>query len=269
MPINDAVPAPPPHGSPPPCPGCAMTDQVRRVPAVHLGERRSVTVRSSGRDGRSGGTETREEVSALGRALAPAPPTTGPAVQALVPLAFAAMLGAVFTFVEGMRQRDAATTHTPDFSPPDWVTKNPGFSGDLPGFPGDFPGDRPSLPGGLHTHLPGFPGADQASPLPEAAAPLADASGTPTVLLVSYLLLAVAVALAAGAIALYRARRRRLAGRPRAERLWNQAWYCARCGTAHFPPTAGQGTGALGLAEFREAVWTAGGYGDLAGRHRA
>ncbi|MFD5436263.1 hypothetical protein ACFWJ4_29470 [Kitasatospora sp. NPDC127067] len=85
MPTNDAVPAPPPHGSLTPCPSCALTDQVRSVPAVHLGERRNVTVRSSGRDGR---TETREEVSALGRALAPAPPTAGTAVQTLAALGF-------------------------------------------------------------------------------------------------------------------------------------------------------------------------------------
>ncbi|MFI9366778.1 TetR/AcrR family transcriptional regulator C-terminal domain-containing protein [Kitasatospora sp. NPDC053057] len=42
----------------------------------------------------------------------------------------------------------------------------------------------------------------------------------------------------------------------------------ARCGTAHFPATAGRGTGAPGLAELRQAVWTAGGYGRLAERYR-
>ncbi|MFH8387924.1 hypothetical protein ACH4E7_44835 [Kitasatospora sp. NPDC018058] len=247
MPINDAVPAPPPHGPLPPCPSCALTDQVRSVPAVHLGERRNVTVRTSGRDGR---TETREEVSALGRALAPAPPTTSTAIQALAVLSFPTLAGAVFTFIEGMRQRNAAADQMPDLSPPDWATKHPGF-------PNDFP-----------TDLPGFPKAAQASPATHAAAPLADANDTPVPLLVSYLLLAVAIALLAGATALFLARRRRLKGRPRAERLWNQAWYCARCGTAHFPPTAGQGTGAFSLAEFRKAVWTAGGYGDLAERYR-
>ncbi|MFD5437267.1 hypothetical protein ACFWJ4_34590, partial [Kitasatospora sp. NPDC127067] len=62
-----------------------------------------------------------------------------------------------------------------------------------------------------------------------------------------------------------------LAGRPRAEHLWAQAWYCARCGTAHFPPTTGVPTGvptaALSLPEFRRVVWTAGGYGHLADRY--
>ncbi|MEU9045260.1 MULTISPECIES: hypothetical protein [unclassified Kitasatospora] len=247
MAINDAVPAPPPHSSVPPCPSCALTDQVRSVPAVHLSERRNVTVRDSGRDG---GTSTREEVSALGRALAPAPPTTSTAVQALAILAFMTLVGAVFTFIEGMTQRNARVHQEPDLSPPSWVTKHPGF-------PGDFP-----------TDLPGFPKAAPASPVPHATAALADANDMPVPLLVSFLLLAVVIALLAGATALFLARRRRLAGRPQAERLWNQAWYCARCGTAHFPPTAGQGTGALGLVEFRTVVWTAGGYGDLAERYR-
>ncbi|MFF2750522.1 hypothetical protein ACFVVA_33905 [Kitasatospora sp. NPDC058048] len=64
---------------------------------------------------------------------------------------------------------------------------------------------------------------------------------------------------------------RELAGRPRAEHLWAQAWYCARCGTVHFPPTTGVPTGvptaALSLPEFRRVVWTAGGYGHLADRY--
>jgi hypothetical protein len=62
---------------------------------------------------------------------------------------------------------------------------------------------------------------------------------------------------------------RELADRPKAERLWSQAWYCARCGTVHFPPAAGQGAGALSLLEFRHRVWTAGGYGHLLDRFRA
>ncbi|MFH8388010.1 hypothetical protein ACH4E7_45295 [Kitasatospora sp. NPDC018058] len=249
MPINDAVPAPPPHGTLPPCPRCALTDQVRSVPAVHLSERRNVTVRSSGRDGR---TETREEVSALGRALAPAPPTATTAFKAMLVLAFPALFATVETFSEGMRQRNASGEHQPDFSPPSWwKTGHPGFPNGLPtGYQEIGPSALPS------------PTATQ------AAAPLADTGGTPTVLVVSFLLMALVLGLVAGAVTLYVTRRRRLAGRPRAERLWNQAWYCARCGTAHFPPTAGQGTGALGLAEFRKAVWTAGGYGDLAERYR-
>ncbi|MGW3181710.1 hypothetical protein ACWDD9_20785 [Kitasatospora sp. NPDC001119] len=249
MPMNDAVFAPPPPGALTPCPSCALTDQVRSVPAVHLGERRNVTVRSSGRDGR---VETREEVSALGRALAPAPPAVGTAVQTLASLGFVTLVGAVFTFVQGTMARDAPVARKPDLSPPDWVTAHPGF-------PNDFPTDL--LPGDL-------PKAAPASPATHTAAALADANDALVPLWGSCLILAVAIALLAGATALFLARRRHLAGRPRAERLWNQAWYCARCGTTHFPPAAGQGTGSLGLAEFRKAVWTAGGYGDLADRYR-
>ncbi|MFD4655816.1 hypothetical protein ACFWP2_09285 [Kitasatospora sp. NPDC058444] len=250
MPINDAVPAPPPPGTLTPCPSCALTDQVRSVPAVHLGERRNITVRTLGRDGRDGRTETREEVSALGRALAPAPPATSTAIQTLTVLGFVTLIGAVFTFIRGTMARDTPVHQKPDLSPPDWVTKHPGF-------PNDFPTDL--LPGGLAEAAP-------ASPAP--AAPLADANDALVPLWGSYLILALSIALLAGATALFLARRRRLAGRPQAERLWNQAWYCARCGTAHFPPTAGQSTGALGLTEFRKAVWTEGGYGDLADRYR-
>ncbi|MFJ9448430.1 hypothetical protein ACIRRH_42515 [Kitasatospora sp. NPDC101235] len=159
MPINDAVPAPPPPGTLPPCPSCALTDQVRSVPAVHLSERRNVTVRASGRDGR---TETREEVSALGRALAPPPPTTSTTIRTLTALGFVTLIGAVFTFIQGAMARDAPVHQKPDLSPPDWVTKHPGF-------PNDFPTDL--LPGGLAEAAP-------ASPAP--AAPLADARAPAT-----------------------------------------------------------------------------------------
>ncbi|WP_331745213.1 hypothetical protein [Kitasatospora sp. NBC_01300] len=248
MPVNDAVPVPPPHGTLSPCPGCGLTDQVRSVPAVHMSERRNVTVRSSGSDGR---TETREEVSVLGRALAPAPPKTSTAIQALAALGFVVLVGAVFTFIQGTMARDAPVHQKPDLSPPDWVTKHPGF-------PNDFP-----------TDLPGYlPKAAPASPAAHVAAPLADANDALVPLWGSCLILAAAIALLAGATALFLGLRRRLEGRPQAERLWNQAWYCARCGTAHFPPTAGQGAQALVLSDFRKAVWTAGGYGDLAEQYR-
>ncbi|MFD8781252.1 hypothetical protein [Kitasatospora sp. NPDC059599] len=241
MPINDALPEPP-RGSMPPCPSCALTDQVRAVPAVHLAERRNVTVRSSDRDGRTS-TRTQEEVSALGRALAPAPPATSTAFKILAFLSFPALVGAVATFIGGMHQRDVDAHSGPDLSPPAWATQHPGLY-DL--------SDYPKGP----------------SPLTSTATPAADANGTPTVLLVSYLLIGLVIALVAGATALFIARRRRLAGRPQAERLWNQAWYCARCGTAHFPPAAGMGAEAFTLTDFRSTVWTVGGYGALADRYR-
>lgn len=244
MTINDALPEPP-RGSMPPCPSCSQTDQARAVPAVYMDERRNVAVRSSDRDGRAQ-TRIHEEVSALGRALAPAPPSTSTAFKVLAILSFPALAAAIGTLTEGIRQRNAAADTGPDLSPPAWVTQHPGFSNDLPGFPKALP----------------------PSPIDHSAAPLAEANGTPTVLLVSYLLIGVVIALLAGATALFLARRRRLAGRPRAERLWNQAWYCARCGTAYFPPAAGLGAEALTLTDFRLTVWTEGGYGGLADRYR-
>ncbi|MFJ8476054.1 hypothetical protein [Kitasatospora sp. NPDC094011] len=249
MPINDAVPAPPPHGSLTPCPSCGLTDRIRGVPAVSLAERRSVTVRGSGSDGR---TETREEVSALGKALALAPPTATGGFVTLLVLAFPALVATIVTFIDGMKQRSAAGEHKPDFSPPSWWTS--GHS--------EFPHSLPTSYEEIAA------GAGPGPTATQAAAPLADAGGTPTVLVVSFLLMALLLGLVAGAVTLYVTRRRRLAGRPRAERLWNQAWYCDRCGTAYFPPAAGQDTGALTLTDFRRTIWTAGGYGDLAERYR-
>ncbi|MEV7189872.1 hypothetical protein [Kitasatospora sp. NPDC093102] len=77
----------------------------------------------------------------------------------------------------------------------------------------------------------------------------------------------VAIALFVTAALLRANANRELAGRSRAERLWSQAWYCARCGTVHFSPTAGQGSAAFSLREFRRRVWTAGGYGHLTDRY--
>ncbi|GAA1149166.1 hypothetical protein F4556_000990 [Kitasatospora gansuensis] len=61
--------------------------------------------------------------------------------------------------------------------------------------------------------------------------------------------------------------RNRLAGRPAAEELWTRAWYCARCGTAHFPATPDEPAQALTLQDFRRRIWQAGGYGELAAQH--
>jgi hypothetical protein len=53
-----------------------------------------------------------------------------------------------------------------------------------------------------------------------------------------------------------------MAGRPTAERLWSQGWYCGRCGSVHFRTASGGR--ALSLQEFQATVWHAGGYGHLA-----
>ncbi|MFE6103656.1 hypothetical protein ACFVQ4_27335 [Streptomyces laurentii] len=58
-------------------------------------------------------------------------------------------------------------------------------------------------------------------------------------------------------------------GRQRAEALWARGWYCHRCGTAHFADVPGEDVRPLTLQEFRERVWEAGGYGDLAALQRA
>lgn len=85
------------------------------------------------------------------------------------------------------------------------------------------------------------------------------------------------------ALALYgwaAARRARLTrvqrGAPAALALWRGAWYCERCDGVFFPggapdaPDAPDAPGApggpgelLSVAEFRQLVWSAGGYGDL------
>ncbi|WP_328297133.1 hypothetical protein OG389_04435 [Streptomyces sp. NBC_00435] len=59
-------------------------------------------------------------------------------------------------------------------------------------------------------------------------------------------------------------RRRTGPGRVAADRVWADAWYCGRCGRTHFA-----GERSLTLQEFRNRVWSAGGYGDLAVRHPA
>lgn len=72
------------------------------------------------------------------------------------------------------------------------------------------------------------------------------------------------------ALALYGwagARRARLTrverGSSAALTLWRTAWYCTRCDGVFFPPAAMMGGELLTAAEFRRAVWAAGGYGDL------
>ncbi|MGA5820351.1 hypothetical protein ACPC54_21090 [Kitasatospora sp. NPDC094028] len=246
MAIHDAVPVPP-RPSVQPCPSCGLVDRVRSVPAVHLAERHDVTVRTSGENGR---TETREVSSALGRALAFAPPRGTVLGQALGVLGVLTTMGAAFTFIERAITRGESGQATVDFSPPAWAThQNQLPTGNViigPDGKLEFPDSAPA-PTTVH---------------------LGETHDGLVPVWVSVLLVVAAVALIAAAVALHVGRRRRLAGQPAAERLWRQAWYCDRCGTAHFPPTAGQGAGPLDLVAFRRAVWTAGGYGDLADRYR-
>ncbi|GAA3939014.1 hypothetical protein GCM10022244_54130 [Streptomyces gulbargensis] len=58
-------------------------------------------------------------------------------------------------------------------------------------------------------------------------------------------------------------------GRDRAEELWSRGWYCHRCGTVHLVGAPGEDRTPLSLQQFREKVWTQGGYGAVAARQRA
>ncbi|MFD9691721.1 hypothetical protein ACFWXO_38850 [Kitasatospora sp. NPDC059088] len=210
---RDAAPAP---SAPQTCPGCARTDQVRSVPAVHLAGRKTVTVHSRDNDGKLR-TGTREVTSPLSRALAPAPekrPERVPAVLG-VPALFAA--GFLYFVADSQSRYEDSSAKM--------------------------------LAGSSLAHL-------------------SDSSGSDSFYLFSGIAFCLALALFATAALLWARSSRELAGRPQAERLWATAWYCARCGTAHFPPTAGQGAGAVTLPEFRRRVWTAGGYGHLVDRYR-
>ncbi|MER5640712.1 hypothetical protein ABT095_27655 [Kitasatospora sp. NPDC002227] len=78
---------------------------------------------------------------------------------------------------------------------------------------------------------------------------------------ISALALATAIALGFRTLTRRSDREQRLAGRPAAERLWAQGWYCRRCGTVHFRVEPGVAACALTLREFQAMVWDAGGYG--------
>lgn len=208
---RDAAPAP---SALQPCPGCARTDQVRSVPAVHLAGRDTVTSRDSDGNRR---TRTQEITSPLARALAPAPDRHPERVPAF--LGFPALFAAGFLFFVADSQSE-------------------------------FDDSKAKM----------FAGSPLADP--------SDSSQADSFYLYSGIALFLAIALFATAVLLRVMTNRELAGRPQAERLWSTAWYCARCGTAHFPPGAGQGAGAVTLPEFRRRIWTTGGYGHLVDRYR-
>lgn len=119
---------------------------------------------------------------------------------------------------------------------------------------GHWFGDRPTA-----TH-------PRQHPFDPAAAADASSSGFAFLGWISALALVAAIALFVRAAAHRSARKRLLAGREAAERLWSRGWYCRRCGTVHFRTTGGEEAVALTLQEFRATVWEAGGYGHLAER---
>ncbi|MFJ7906640.1 hypothetical protein [Kitasatospora sp. NPDC096204] len=204
-----AAPVLPP--TPHPCPRCRLTDQVRSVPAVYHAGRTRVIIRPAQQG--AGSHRTREVVSDLARALAPAPIREQPPGRVATGLGVTALAIAFFTFFAGAFARQ--------------------FNDDTPAF----------------------------------ATPVRDHQAFEIPVAIPVTAVIAAVALLVTAAALRAAADRELSGRARAEQLWAQAWYCARCGTVHFPPAPGQAPTALSLPEFRRVVWTAGGYGHLADRY--
>lgn len=73
---------------------------------------------------------------------------------------------------------------------------------------------------------------------------------------------------ALGVIGMFKRRKRVRGGAAAALAVWNEGWFCNRCGVAYFQPgyePAGVGLHqSLTLSEFRREVYRAGGYGDLA-----
>lgn len=83
---------------------------------------------------------------------------------------------------------------------------------------------------------------------------------------VSALALLAAVVLSVRTAMRQSARKRLLAGRAGAERLWSKGWYCQRRDTVHFRTEPGEEARALTLQEFQAKGWEAGGYGHLGDR---
>ncbi|GAA2742019.1 hypothetical protein GCM10010440_15530 [Kitasatospora cinereorecta] len=231
MDINDTGPGPE-RPRLQPCPSCGLSDRVTGVPAVYLAGRDQVTevVPARGDDPRR--TVTRQVTSALSAALAPAPARRTSPFWALSVLAG---LVSIATFIGG-----AASGH--------WFSDEQPAQG-AEGYWTTGPDGNP-----MHVTYGGFVhDAVQARPN------------------LAFLGWISALALLTAVVLLVAASRRRaefqelMTGRPAAERLWAQAWYCDRCGTAHFPAAAaGEPSRALTLQEFRAVVWEAGGYGDMA-----
>ncbi|MDH6115052.1 hypothetical protein P3T36_007341 [Kitasatospora sp. MAP12-15] len=227
---------PQPHGLHS-CPSCDLPDQVKGVPAVYLAGRDSITMPGGkDEDGRET-TVTRTVTTALSAALAPAPPSPAPTFTGLRGLGVLALLVAVGTFIGG-----AVGGH--------WFS---GSTATAP--PSDAYGSTLTI-NGIPTYI--------TAPTATAPAPHSDLAFLGWV---SGLALLAAVLLFIIAARRGSAFRTALAGRPAAEQVWSRAWYCARCGSVHFPPTPGERPQALSLQEFRALVWQAGGYGHLVAKH--
>lgn len=245
-----------------PCPGCGLADRVAGVPAVHHEGRGNVLQVTGAGDGRT----LRAVDSGLARALAPAPSRSwAPLVfawlgmttlLATVALTVFALIGAVAE-QQFDRARDTAAEAAAEPEEPEpwstWITDEDGMPILVRG---------PEEAGDTGAEDPTF----EAGPAP------VDEGAVSTLLALPWLGAGVTggvtVLMAVLGVRKHRQNTKVLAGRPAAERLWARAWYCARCGTVHFP--AGDGSeaeaGPLALAEFRRMVWSEGGYGHLAAR---
>ncbi|MER5866588.1 hypothetical protein [Kitasatospora sp. NPDC002040] len=208
-----------------PCPSCGLTDEVKGVPAVYLAGRDRILVPSRDTDGRST-TVTRTVTTAVSDALSPVPQHL--VVGAAAKTAGIGFLGVIALLVSiGTFIGGALGGH--------WFSEDPApAASPYTSWSSSFRPpvvDRPDL--AFLGWISGF------------------------ALLVAVLVVIVVGRRTADV-------RTRLAGRPAAEELWATAWYCARCGTAHFPDEPSR---ALTLQEFRHRIWQAGGYADLAARY--
>jgi len=97
-----------------------------------------------------------------------------------------------------------------------------------------------------------------------------DTHGSPAGRFIAWLFFASPCLVALG-LYLQRVRHRLIVrrGRSAAYRLWDQGWYCHRCGGCYFSDTAQASGAQLGVVllpdQFRSVVWSAGGYGHLRG----
>ncbi|KQV22919.1 MULTISPECIES: hypothetical protein [unclassified Kitasatospora] len=229
-----------------PCPSCGLTDEVKRVPAVHLAGRDRVLVPARDQDGRST-TVTRTVTTAVSDALSPVPllgAATVAKAAGFIALGVFALFIAVGTFIGGALGGR-------------WFADDPA------------PAARPQ---GYGRGVTGWVEVDGVRTWTYADAGSSASADHPDLAFLGWIsgfALLAAVLLFVLAASRKAALRTRLAGRPAAEELWAQAWYCARCATAHFPPTPGEPARALSLQEFRRRIWQAGGYGDLADRYPA
>lgn len=211
-----------------PCPSCGLADRVAAVPAVYHAGRSSIRVTTPAGFGETAQTSARSATTSLAAALAPAPQILPPVLRALA---------GVFLLLVSVGTLIAQAVGESWFG-----------AGDAP--------DGNAYPYPL--------ASSPLTPYPLVADPPPDLSFLGWTSACTGL---AAIALLTWAGIHRSARRRLLAGRPAAEQVWSQGWYCARCATVHLRAGRNERTRVMTLRDFRELVWEAGGYGHLADRH--